>query len=214
MDTNQWPVVLRITTPKPRHRARSPAEILPWIEGLIGQRECVHCVVACGYDVLFPIYCVSHRAAPHSSRTAHAHMPQRLAGLRIERDKDAVPATPEHHATGGGEHAALGIIDHLEFPLLIAGLRIECVDCPIPIGRGPISAAPAAHRHTRNTRAGAPILRSRATRCLRYITGPASMELSAVRPKSLRSFAKSSHRRAQSGDRRRADIKLYLFAPL
>src|SRR6185437_11333097 len=84
-------------------------------ETLIRQRKCIHCVVAGGYDVLFPVYGVAHWAASHTSGTAHRHVPERLSRLRVERDKVAVPPAPEHHAAGGGEHAALGVIDHLEF---------------------------------------------------------------------------------------------------
>src|SRR6185437_15419463 len=119
----------------------SASRVIAWAERssclsgrtLIWQSKRIHSVSGCRDNVLFAIDSVTHRTTPHSVRTvAHVHTPKRLAGFSIEREEDAVPPSTEHHSACGGKHPRLGELDHLEFPLLVAGLRINSSDCAIP----------------------------------------------------------------------------------
>src|SRR5262252_1637766 len=101
-------------------------------KALIWQSECVHRVSTGTYNVLFPVYSVTDWATRIG--TAQVHVPKRLAGCRIECHKVAVHPTSEHQASGGGKHATLRVIDHLEVPLLLAGFRIDGTDCTVPLG--------------------------------------------------------------------------------
>src|SRR4029453_3483282 len=70
---------------------------------------------------------------PARVRPAEIDVPQELTGLRVERDEVAFHAAPEDEITGRREHARLGVVHHLEIPLLLARLRIERADCSVPL---------------------------------------------------------------------------------
>src|SRR4029450_3037954 len=97
----------------------------------IRQREHEHRPLPGADDVLLAV----HRVAdgPARVRTAEIDVPQQLAGLRVERDEVAFHAAAEDEITGGREHARLGVVDHLEIPLLLAGLRVEGADRTVPL---------------------------------------------------------------------------------
>ena len=48
--------------------------------------------------------------------------------MRIESDEIAIHTAAEDHISGSRKHAALGVIDHLEFPFFRAGLRIKSLN--------------------------------------------------------------------------------------
>src|SRR5438552_1369323 len=61
-------------------------------------------------------------------RAAQIPFPQQLATARVQRKEVSFSPSREQQVRCGGEHAALGVVNHLEFSLLFAGLRIDRPD--------------------------------------------------------------------------------------
>src|SRR5665213_2691642 len=138
-------------------QSRKEKSILGSADGtLIWQSKRIHCVGAGAYNVLFPIYSVTHRTTRICP--TKVYMPQWLAGFRIECHKVAVLPASEHQSARSRKHAALRIVDHLELPLRLARLRIDGPNCTISFGLGLVVG-----RHTpqpsRPDRRGRPISR-------------------------------------------------------
>ncbi len=190
------------------------ARLKCYAAGLIWQSECIHCVGSCRDDVLFPIYSVAHRAAPHSFQrrprshaTAACPFPHRVP-------QRCRPPTPEHHSAGSGEHAALGVVGHLEFPLLLSGLRIKgengavsfglglvlrnshAITCPESAGRGGAGGQSAGGAVS--PKPGHQMLPVYKSPSLPWTNGPFAVKIFA-------SFARSLDRRALFGGRKMVD---------
>src|SRR5579871_438114 len=74
-------------------------------------------------DVLAIVHHVAHRAAIYL--TTEVLLPQQIAVLAVERIEVAFTPAAENQIRRRGQHTRPRNIAHLEFPFLIAGLRIE-----------------------------------------------------------------------------------------
>ena len=87
----------------------------------VRQAEDVERVVGGHGHVLMAGRGIRHRAAGDGS--TQVGLPQQLTGARVQREEVALASSREEQVRGGGEDAALRVIDHLEVPLLFSGLR-------------------------------------------------------------------------------------------
>src|SRR5437899_1918229 len=83
-------------------------------------------------DILVVVHRERDRAT--GDRSTQIHLPQQLSAARIERKEVSLAASREEQVRGRGQHAALRVIDHLEVPLLFAGLRVNRADGAVALG--------------------------------------------------------------------------------
>ena len=97
--------------------------------------------------ILPAIHRIGDRTAGYGP--AEIGMPEQRAVGRVQRKEEPFPAPGKKKVRRGGDNAALGVIHHLEIPLLFAGPRIDGPHCAVSLGlrsignSGPASAASA-----------------------------------------------------------------------
>src|SRR5882672_2235873 len=121
--------VKNVSVPNSRTDDRFINKTLLECPDLLRQTKDKHRTLTGTDDVLLAIDSVADRSA--GVRTTEIDMPEQFACLGIEGDEVALHASGEHQVACRREHARLGVIDHLEFPLLFTGRRVERADCAV-----------------------------------------------------------------------------------
>src|SRR5262249_29154644 len=87
-------------------------------------------------DVLLAVDGVGHRAV--DDLAAQAGLPELCAGMRVERVEVPLAPSGEEQVARGGQDAAVGHVELLEGPLLLARLRIDGHHRSVAGGVGPV----------------------------------------------------------------------------
>ncbi len=87
------------------------------------QREHKHGIPSRRFDVLLAVHRIRDRIRPHG--IPERHMPQRLAGGSIQREKIASGIRAENQVARGRERSRPRITHHFELPLHIPGRRLK-----------------------------------------------------------------------------------------